>query len=116
MKNHFKNFLISVFACLSIVGCDLIFKTPRNNDNNTALGTGMKNSYEMTATAWQVDSICTADTLPNIDDWLVTTFSDYETGSVIYKRMYVKEEGDNEIIYIIMGNNEPYKVTRRITE
>ena len=116
MKNHFKNFILAVVMCLSFVGCDLIFKTPRNNNNNTNLGAGMRATYEMVATAWQVDSICKADTLPTIDLWLVSTFNDFESGETIYKRMYIKEEGTNEIIYIIMGNNEPYKVTRRITE
>ena len=115
MKNHLKNFILAIVMCLTFVGCDLLFKTPRK-DNNTNLGVGMKASYEMVATAWQVDSICKADTLPTLDMWLVTTFNDFETGESIYKRMYIKELGVNEIIYIIMGNDEPYKVTRRITE
>lgn len=116
MKTFFKKFILTIVMCLSFVGCDLLFKTPRNDNNQTYGATGMKASYEMVATAWQVDSICKADTLPNLDAWIFSTFNDYETGEIIYKRMYVKEGGEKEIIYIIMGDKEPYKVTRRITE
>ena len=114
MKTFFKNLILTIVMCLSFVACDLIFKTPRKE--NQTFGTSMKASYEMMATAWQVDSICQADTLPNLDMWILQNFHDFETSTTITKRMYIKELGQNEIIYIILGNNEPYKVTRRITE
>lgn len=116
MKNFFKNLILSIVMCLTFVACDLLFKTPRNNDGQSLGNPSMKLSYEMTATEWQVDSICKADTLPTIDTWILQSFIDYESGDRITKRMYIKEYGDNEVVYIIVGVNEPYKVTRRITE
>ena len=116
MKTFFKNLILSIVLCFSFVACDLIFKTPRNNDNNQLGTSSMKASYEMVATAWQVDSICAADTLPNIDTWLLQRFTDFETGSTIVKRMYIKTNGDKEAVYIVVGTEEPFNVTRRITE
>ena len=114
MKNLFKKFVLALVMCLSFVACDLLFKTPRKDDN--ALGQSMLVSYTMQASNWQVDSICKADTLPDMDSWLVNTFVDYETNQRIVRRMYIKERGENEIVYIITGSTEPFVVTRRITE
>jgi len=115
MKNFLKKIVLVLVMCLSFVACDLIFKTPRNNDNQN-LGTSMILSYTMNATEWQVDSICKADTLPDIDNWLRTQFTDYETNELVTKRLYYKEWGDKEVVYIITGTSEPYIVMRRITE
>lgn len=117
MKNIFKKLALVLVMCLSMVGCDLIFKTPRNNDNNQTYGTSMILSYTMDhATAWQVDSICKADTLPNIDTWLTTQFTDYETNEIVVKRLYYKDYGETEVVYVITGSTEPFIVMRRITE
>ena len=47
--------------------------------------------YEKMVKMYQVDSICVADTLPSIDEWISTTFYDYETNEAIVKRMFIKE-------------------------
>jgi hypothetical protein len=115
MKNLFKKFVLAIVMCLSFVACDLLFKTPRT-DNEPTYGSSMLVAYTMNATAWQVDSICQADTLPNIDTWLKSQFTDYETNEIVVKRLYYKDYGDTEIVYIITGSTEPFIVTRRITE
>jgi hypothetical protein len=116
MKKFFKNLLLSAAVVLSITSCGWLTRLPRNNETTTEYGTSMKYSYTMTASNWQVDSICRADALPNIDEWIVNGFTDYETGEQIVKRLYMKAEGEKEVIYIITGSSEPYKVERRITE
>ena len=113
MKNWIKKIIVSAALCFSVVGCGLFKCTPK--EDNNVLGTQMINSYVMEATSWQVDSICTADKLPNIDTWQATSFTDFETGAVIVKRMYIKKDGKVEYMYIISGSEEPYSVTRRIT-
>ena len=55
--------------------------------------------------------------LPNYNEWLKARFTDYETNTVFVKRMYLKSCSDeNEVIYILIGENEPYKITKRIAE
>lgn len=100
--------------CVSVASCGWLTKLPK--DNGGVYGTQMLTSYTMRATNWQIDSICRVDTLPNIDAWTLSGFKDYETGENIVKRMYIKQTGKNEIIYIVTGVDEPYLVTRRITK
>lgn len=117
MKKIFKNIILVLIMCLSFVACDLIFKTPRkDNDKNLGQAQSMLISYTMEASSWQVDSICQADTLPNIDNWLTSQFTDYETNEIVVKRLYYKDYGNTEVVYIITGSTEPFIVTRRITE
>ena len=115
MKNLFKKFVLAIVLCLSFVACDLLFKTPRN-DNEPTYGSSMLVAYTMNASSWQVDSICQADTLPSVDTWLKSQFMDYETNEIVTKRLYYKDYGDTEVVYIITGSTEPFVVTRRITE
>lgn len=114
MKKFIKNLFLSVGIVLIMSCCGNTSNVSKKKD--ITFGTSMKVSYEMMATRMQVDSICVADTLPQMDSWLASSFKDYETGAVQVKRMYIKKNDKNEIIYIILGNEQPYKVTRRITE
>ena len=114
MKEFIAKLAIAVGLCLSTVGCGWLIKVPKENE--PVYGTHMLNSYVMTATEWQVDSICNADALPEMKTWMVTSFKDYETGNVVVKHMYFKSVGEKEIVYIITGVEEPYSVQRRITE
>ena len=113
MKNLFKKIFISVVIVATMVGCGCLKKV---KTDDITYGTSMLVSYTMNASMRQVDSICTADSLPSIDLWTVSQFIDYETNTSIVKRMYFKEFGKSEILYIITGTTEPYVVTRRITE
>ena len=117
MKKFLRGFALALLIGLS-TSCAWLFQTGSNgNGGNVTLGTPvMKNSYTMIATAAQVDSICVVDTLPNIDTWLGASFTDYETGEKIIKRMYFKNWGKTEIVYTITGNKEPYNVSMRITK
>lgn len=100
------------FMLLFVVGC----KT-QNSVEEITFGSTMKISYTLKVNERQIDSICNVDLLPNYRTWLSAKFTDYETNTVYLKRMYIKEYSDEEeIIYIIIGDNEPYKITRRIVE
>lgn len=109
MKRIFT-FILMLFL---IISCS----TTKNVSDLTFGTSVMMNSYEMQITQHQLDSICTADTLPYYDSWLKARFTDYETNTIFVKRMYLKTYSEyEEIIYILIGENEPYKITKRIAE
>ena len=107
MKKIFT-FLLMLFLMFSC-------KTQQNTGEIT-FGTSMLVSYTMMATEIQMDSICNVDALPNFDKWIKTSFTDYETNQVYVKRLYIKNSDEYEVVYILTGDKEPYKITRRITE
>lgn len=75
--------------------------------------------YEYLFNQRQLDSICFVDNLnPNIDDWLSTTFYDYETSETIVRKMYIKTlDKENEAIYTLMEKNDTlYLITKRIVK
>ena len=115
MKKFITNLLAAVMLCLSVASCGWL-RNICKNDVEPTYGTSMMNSYVMEATRWQIDSICAADALPTMDKWIVKSFRDNETGVSIYKYMYIKSLGKDEVIYIIVGNSEPYSLQRRITK
>lgn len=112
MKRFLRNLLIA-FAMLFMVSCGTTKET-----GEVVFGTSsMMVLYTMDISQYQLDSICTADILPYYDSWLKARFTDYETNTVFVKRMYLKAcSEDEEIIYILIGEEEPYKITKRIAE
>ena len=81
------------------------------------LGTSMRVEYIHGSGQFQVDSIIKADTLPNFSKWLCSSFVDYETNEKTLKRMCIKKYNDGtEVLYIVVGRMEPYKISKRITE
>ena len=87
------------------------------HSTNTVYGERMMNSYVMeNVTQRQVDSICVADTLPNFKEWVGSIYVDFETRQTVVKRIYMKSKEPKQILYVIVGEEEPYKVERRITE
>lgn len=109
-KCRLKYFILFVF--LMFLGC----VGEKELTNNVTFGSSMKVSYTMVANSMQIDSICEVDTLPNIITWKSMTFNDFETNTPYTKRLYIKDKNkDSEIIYILLGENEPYVITRRIT-
>ena len=105
-----KYFILFVF--LMFLGC----AGEKELTNDVSFGSSMKVSYTMVATSIQIDSICEYDTLPNVLTWKSMRFTDYETNTVYTKRLYIKDKNkDSEIVYIILGEKEPYVITRRIT-
>lgn len=101
-------FLLMMFLMFSC-------KTHQNVDEIT-FGSSMRNSYTMSITQSQLDSICDADTLPVLDRWVAVRFTDYETNKVYIKRMCRKNVNNIEYMYILTENGKKYKITRRITE
>lgn len=112
MKKIFKLItfiLISTF----IIGCC----GTKTAINNKVFGTSMKYSlYIEKASDYQVDSLINADELPQLERWLGNTFVDYNTNEIISKRMYIRKNNEGEIVYVITGNTEPFKIEKRITE
>jgi hypothetical protein len=116
MKNTFKKVLLGLGISLMLLGCGVVKRQQERNDY--PLGTSMKISCNIdNGKYYQIDSIVKADTLPSVNKWLQSTFTDYETNQKYEKRLYVKTYNNGtEVVYIILGNKEPYKITKRITE
>lgn len=105
------NFIL-VLSTIFLIGCSTQKKT-----EEITFGSSMKLSYCMMINNSQLDSICNVDSLPNFKKWVSAKFTDYETNKVYFKRMYIKQyDDDYELIYILVGNEEPYKITRRIAD
>ena len=116
MKHFFKKMMSIVGLALMLVGCGVIKKQQESNDY--PLGTSMKLTCNIqNGKTYQIDSLMVADTLPQLDKWLRSVYIDYETGEKILKRMYIRQYNNgNEAVYLIMGSQEPYKISKRITE
>ena len=109
-----KNILKLVFILFTafIIGCS----GQKEITNDIQFGASMKVSYTMVMCDRQIDSLCEADTLPSVSLWKKNEFTDYETNSKQVKRLYIKKYTDEtESIYILLGEKEPYVITRRIT-
>jgi hypothetical protein len=108
------NFLTITLIAFIIVSC-----CSQKKATNTVGIYGLSLKYNLVidnAKQYQVDSLITADNLPNINKWIGGSFIDYETGNKITKRMYIKKGGEESFVYVIMGNNEPFKITKRVEE
>lgn len=111
MKNIILKLAFILFTAF-IIGCS----GQKEITNDIQFGASMKVSYTMVMDSRQVDSVCVVDTLPNIDMWKKNEFVDYETNARQVKRLYVKsKKHDSERIYILLGTQEPYVMTMRIT-
>lgn len=109
---RFLSILIVAFSMLFAVSCS----TTKNTEEIT-FGTQMMVIYAMDINQYQLDSICMVDTLPSCETWIKARFTDYETNTVFVKRMCFKKAPEyDEVIYILVGENEPYKITKRIAE
>jgi hypothetical protein len=113
MKNFSKIILTFVIIVALFTSCVYYKKL---DFESYALGTSMEVAYHIEqGSKQQLDSIITVDNLPNFRNWLYSEFSDYETGRRISKKtcIVVHEDG-REIVYIVVGLKEPYKITKRI--
>lgn len=111
MKKLFN--LILMLGFLFLLSC-----TDTSQPNEITFGTSSKQvANTLVITRTQLDSICKADLLPDYNAWMTMNFTDYETNVVYTKRIYFKNYSEDvEVIYILMGNEEPYKITIRIAE
>lgn len=78
----------------------------------------MFNAFNGYYTAYQLDSICTTDSIEhNLNQWYIIYLKDYETKENISQYLYIKSTGQNESIYRLqIINDSIYKITKRITK
>lgn len=116
MKHFLKKTMVIVGLALMFAGCGVTKKQQERNDY--PLGTSMKITCNIQdGKTYQIDSLIVVDTLPQLNKWLRSVYIDYETGERILKRMYIRQYNNgNEAVYLIMGSQEPYKISKRITE
>lgn len=116
MKHFLKKALTVVGLALILVGCGVVKKQQERNDY--PLGTSMRLACNIQdGKMYQIDSLIAADTLPQLNKWLRSVYIDYESGERILKRMYIRQYNNgNEAVYLVVGSQEPYKISKRITE
>ena len=116
MKYFFKKAMVIVGLALMFVGCGVVKKQQERNDY--PLGTSMRLACNIQdGKMYQIDSLIAADTLPQLNKWLRSVYIDYESGERILKRMYIRQYNNgNEAVYLVVGSQEPYKISKRITE
>lgn len=112
MKKLLINLTVLIIMLFSITCC----ATTKNVMVNERLGASMVVETINGNGQFQIDSIIKADTLPNLNKWLLSSFVDYETNKKVLKRVCIKQYKDGtEVMYIITGQNEPFKIVKRIT-
>lgn len=106
-----------LFTILTVSICVNCSKK-KSEPSEVILGSSMRIEWkEDNGTMNQIDSIILAESLPAFPRWIGSTFSDFETGEKITKRMYIKKvSSSKEIIFIVVGNNEPFKIIKRVEE
>ena len=116
MKHFLKKTMVIVGLALMFAGCGVTKKQQERNDY--PLGTSMRLACNIQdGKMYQIDSLIAADTLPHLNKWLRSVYIDYETGERILKRMYIRQyNNENEAVYLVVGSQEPYKISKRITE
>lgn len=114
MTNIFKKVILTLSLLLITLSCGVV----KHQTENITLGLSRMTEERLNnCNQYQIDSLIVADTLPRLNRWLLTTYVDYETNEKVYKRMCIKKYSNgSECAYIIIGSNEPYKITKRITE
>ena len=89
----------------------------QQNIGEINFGSSITMDYTLEIGNYGMDSICLVDSLPNYKEWVGARFTDYETNETIYKRMCIKTCTDGvELLYILVGNKEPYIISRRKTQ
>lgn len=116
MKKTFKKVLLGLGISLMLFSCGVVKKQQERNDY--PLGASMKITCNIENGKFhQIDSIIVTDTLPPLNKWLRSVYLDYETGKRYMKYMYIKRyDEQKEVVYLVFGNEEPFKITKRITE
>lgn len=106
-----KRVIISLLMLISLVCC---FSCGKRNIHSSE-GTSSMYAYESIITLRQLDSICIADTLLTMDNWIKTTFYDYEINEKYVKYMFIKDlDNDREITYIITEQDTVFRLIKRI--
>lgn len=101
---HFiKQFCLFLLIGLSLNCCGLFKKVQKQTKPIGNEIYDVMISRTMDINAYQLDSICVADTLErNIDEWISNSFIDYTTENIITKKMYIKQNSKKQqTIYVL---------------
>lgn len=111
-----KIFLIAAIG-FSAYGCGL-FKKAHKPSTDIVIGSQSMFAQTMIYNARQLDSMCFVDGLSaNLNDWLLSSFYDYETSQRIDRYAYIKVISESEeLSYILTPQDTLYKVTKRIVK
>lgn len=115
MKKMFTRLLLTFFVVLGISACGPSSCTQNGEGSGQDTEVVMK-AYSAVFTRAQIDSLCSADGLSNnFDDWMTTTFVDYESSERVTKFVWVNSiSDDEEITYIVVPKDTLYNFTKRV--
>lgn len=120
MQTQINRILVFLLLIVMPVGCFLIdgnYQLPTQNNNtvDTVVYHSQAIEFQDTLTSDELVSVLEEESLPEIEDWEMCDFLDYETGATITKGFYYKTEEDGSTVYyIITGTKEPYIIEKRI--
>lgn len=113
-----KNILLKLFMAVSVVfwmsSCGPSSCTQGEGNEGGETEIVMK-AVTDTLTRAQLDSLCAADELSkDLNDWMTTTFVDYESNARVTKHVWVNAVSeDEEVTYIIVPEDTLYIFTKR---
>ena len=114
MKNIFLKLImaVSVVFWMSSCGPSSCTQGEGNEGGDTEI---VMKAVTDTLTRAQLDSLCAADELSNdLNDWMTTTFVDYESNMRVTKHVWVNAVSeDEEVTYIIVPTDTLYDFTKR---
>lgn len=98
----------------------MIACTPKSifNDGSKIIEGHMSNLSVVYYNQHQMDSMCIADTLPELSNWQYIENKDFETGSKISLYFYLKQDTiiNQELLYKAEKKDSEFKVTKRLTK
>ena len=107
--------LLFILVMMLILAC-----TPKSifNDGSKIIEGQMSNLEIVYYNQHQMDSMCIADTLPELSNWQLIENRDYESGNKISLYFYLKQDTiiNQELLYRAEKNNSEFKVTKRLTK
>lgn len=118
MKKTFGKILIFIASVMLLCGCGETWRLAHKEQTHEEYTLGSMKAYVYNYSPAQVDSMCVADKLPrDLNDWTTGTYTDYETGTIYIRKIYIKEfDSKKEMIYIITPTEYYYKVIKRYVE
>ena len=107
--------LLFILVMMLILAC-----TPKSifNDGSKIIEGQMSNLEIVYYNQHQMDSMCIADTLPELSNWQLIENRDYESGNKISLYFYLKQDTiiNQELLYRAEKNDSEFKVTKRLTK
>jgi len=107
--------LLFMMVMMLMIAC-----TPKSifNDGSKIIEGQMTNLDIVSYSQYQIDSMCIADTLPELSNWQYLENKDFESGKKISLYFYLKQDTviNQELLYKVEKNDSNYKVTKRLTK